>query len=125
MPAEIMAAPIMKTCRACGCILALLLAVACAVTPDVQPAAPAGPAPLIARQYGRVAMVNQAGRYVVLECAVLPKENEEITLYKGREQTGRVKINRTISGHFAAADILDGNPATGDTFALPPAGSTP
>jgi len=97
-----------------------LFAAACAVTPDQKPAAATGPTPIIARQFGQVASVNTAGRYVVLECAALPKEGEEITLYNGIGQTGRVKINRHTSGNFAAADILDGEPATGDTFAIPP-----
>lgn len=105
--------------------MTLLGLASCASTRENPPPAAAGPVPILAIQHGRVASVNAASHYLVLECAVLPKENEEITLFRGNEQTGRVKINRHISGNFAAADILDGDPAVGDTFVEKPARSNP
>lgn len=79
----------------------------------------------MASQYGRVITVNLDARYLVVECAVLPKEGEELTLSRENSRSGRVRINRHISGNVAAADILEGSPAIGDSFYVMPAGSKP
>jgi hypothetical protein len=74
--------------------------------------------PVAIDAYGRVVRVNAAERYVVLECTFLPSAGEEITLFRDQERRvrSRVRVGTVGSGHWVAADILEGYPQPGDWF---------
>jgi len=72
--------------------------------------------PYIIPQHGRVVRINPEERYVILECTVLPIEGEVITLYRNNRVSGKVRAGRQSSGKFVAADIMEGDPITGDWF---------
>jgi len=72
--------------------------------------------PYMIPQHGRVVRINPEERYVILECTVLPIEGEVITLYREKRISGKVRTGRQTSGKFIAADILEGDPMTGDWF---------
>ena len=122
MPTEKMAT---LTISMAAAAMAIIACTGCASTQGLRDPLPPSPAPLIATQFGEVVSVNRTDGYVVVECAVLPKEGEELTLYQGNGQTGRVKINRYISGSFAAADVLEGEPEKGDRFLVTPPNPVP
>ncbi|HMO51837.1 MAG TPA: hypothetical protein PKE26_00025 [Kiritimatiellia bacterium] len=74
------------------------------------------PPPRLADQYGQVVRVNRMERYVVLECAVLPKPGDRFTVYDGIERTGVVRIGTWRSGRFAIAEVEEGYPQPGNWF---------
>jgi hypothetical protein len=98
--------------------VALAFACGCSTTSTPAPESNlAGPgSPYLVNQYGKVVRVNMADRYVILECAVLPKEGERITLLRGNEPVGVVRVTWHKAGRHAAADIEEGFPMTGDRF---------
>jgi len=72
--------------------------------------------PYIIPQHGQVVRINPEERYVILECTVLPIEGEVITLYRNKRISGKVRAGSQTSGKYVAADILEGEPMTGDWF---------
>jgi hypothetical protein len=93
-------------------------AMAGCATPHTDPPAGSLPAPFLVHEHGRVARVNSREGYVVLECAVLPKPGERITLYRGKSVSGVVLATRITSGRYAAADIVEGAPMGGDWYRI-------
>ncbi len=92
----------------------LLLATSCAtVRTDREPAT--GTPYLVAR-YGKVVRANTDLGFVVLECAVLPKPGERITLFREKTETGKVRTTQIMSGRHVAADVEEGAPGVGDWF---------
>jgi len=89
----------------------------CATTKP-PPEQPVPSEPHIAPHYGHVSRVNQTDGYVILECTFLPSAGEEITLYRDRSKrvSSRVRVNSVSSGHWVAAEIVEGNPMIGDWF---------
>ena len=83
-------------------------------TPAPPPAAAPSEPVYVEVGAGRVVHVNRREGHVILECASLPLEGEEATLYRGNEPVGRLRI----SGHgrlpFVAADLLEGDAREGD-----------
>lgn len=63
---------------------------------------------------GRIIRVNAEQRYVVVECALLPRADEEARVLRGEQTVGRVKFTGPVSFPYAAADVLDGLPMVGD-----------
>lgn len=95
----------------------LVFAGGCA-TPEPRTPEGSGPLPYLVSEYGKVVRVQSAEGYVVLECAVLPKPGERITLYRNNNISGTVVVTRIIAGRHAAADIADGAPAKGDWYRI-------
>ena len=95
----------------------LLLAGGCATKGRPTPLDAAGK-PVAVDFYGRVVRVNDADRYVVLECTFLPTAGEEITLFRDHEKRvrSRVRVGTVASMHWVAAEILEGYPQPGDWF---------
>lgn len=96
----------------------LTLVAGCASTKPKTTEAPVINQPVAFDLYGRVVRVNEAERYVVLECTFLPRAGEEITLFRDQEKRvrSRVRVGTAGSSHWVAADILEGFPQPGDWF---------
>lgn len=100
-----------------ACILCALTLIGCATPGSRTDTEGVGPGqPYLAPNHGRVVKVNEAADYVILECAVLPKPGDRITLWRGNKGVGVVLVNRIMSGRHAAADIEEGFPMAGDRF---------
>lgn len=95
--------------------LCLLTVAACATgqKPTSPPNQKSEPRPR-SMWIGSVIRVNAEKRYVVIECAVLPRAGEEARVFRGEVAVGKVRFARQISFPYAAADVLEGEPATGD-----------
>jgi len=99
-------------------VISLTLGAGCASTKPKAPETGIINQPVAFDLYGRVVRVNEADRYVVLECTFLPSVGEEITLFRDQEKRvrSRVRVATVGSGHWVAADILEGYPQPGDWF---------
>ena len=99
-------------------VLPLLLSACGTAAPDKkQPAAP--PPPSSARTAdlqlsGKIIRVNTEERYVVAECAVLPNLGEEAKVVRNEREIGRVRFSGPFSFPYAIADVVGGQPMTGD-----------
>jgi hypothetical protein len=99
-------------------LIAIAAATAGCATARENAATESVPAPYFVNEYGQVARVNSREGYVVLECAVLPKPGERITLHRGKSVSGVVLATRITSGRYAAADIVEGAPMSGDWYRI-------
>ena len=63
---------------------------------------------------GSVAHVNPDDGYVILRCAVLPYDQEELKVYRNGMAVGRLRVSGPQKPPFFAADILEGHPRQGD-----------
>lgn len=85
---------------------------------DAKPA----PAPL-ARVVGRVASVDPAGHYVLIQVLGTWTVPDEVLLQVRSSATGGATLRPSgeRQGRYLAADIVSGNPATGDAVIYLPA----
>lgn len=98
-------------------LAAIALLTGCATTKaPPRNETPALAEPYLVLQYGRVVRVNAAERYVVLECAVLPKAGQRFTLYRDQQPVAVVSVSSIMSGKHAAANMEEGVPRVGDWF---------
>ncbi len=101
-------------------LVATILLPACGTHAPRMAANPAAPAnPLASRpadlQFnGKVIRVNAEERYVVIECAVLPNIGEEAKVVRNERDVGRVRFSGPFSFPYAVADVVGGQPMTGD-----------
>lgn len=102
------------------CAMVVVWGVLCAgcATPDAGTTVDGDRGAYIVSSYGRVVRVQPDEGYVVLECAVLPKTGERITLRRGERAAATVTVSRVMSGRHAAADIVDGVPMPGDWYRM-------
>lgn len=102
--------------RAAACLLLALLAAACssAKSPPLTPRPMPAPKPEERFFSGKVLRYNAEHAYVVVECAVLPRQGEEATVFRGEIPVGRVRFGGKVSFPYATADLLSGSPAVGD-----------
>lgn len=104
-----------RSIRSVLCVL-LLGATACSSTKSP----PLTPRPMPAQKpeerffSGKILRYNAEHRYVVVECAVLPRAGEEATVFRGEIPIGRVRFGGKVSFPYATADLLDGSPMVGD-----------
>jgi hypothetical protein len=98
-----------------GVLLALLIA-ACSSTkkPPLTPRPAPAPKPEERFFSGKVLRFNAEHAYVVVECAVLPRQGEEATVFRGESPVGRVRFGGKVSFPYATADLLSGSPMVGD-----------
>ncbi|MBP7828936.1 MAG: hypothetical protein KA248_03350 [Kiritimatiellae bacterium] len=76
---------------------------------------PPNPAPVPPPAFvGRVIRVNSAAGFVVLQCERLPSEGETLTLYRGNEPAGTLRVTGPFRPPFVTADVVAGRPQNGD-----------
>ena len=63
---------------------------------------------------GKVIRVNAGVRYVVVECALLPRDGEEATVWRGAQAVGRVRFTAPFAPPYATADLIEGFVLAGD-----------
>ena len=75
---------------------------------------------------GDVAYADAAAGFVLVHAltGVSIPAGTELDCRRGAEVTGKVKVTRERKGHFNAADVLSGSPATGDAV-IPVGGELP
>lgn len=91
-------------------ILCVGLAMAGCQAPAPERAAPA-PLPVFV---GRVIRVNTAAGFVILQCERLPSAGEILTLYRGKEPAGALRVTGPFRPPFVTADVVAGHPQNGD-----------
>jgi hypothetical protein len=102
-------------------LLAGLMAVLSGCATPGKPESPRpGPQPYFAAYHGRVVRYNPHERYVILECTRLPKEGENITLFRNNQSVAQVVAYGRPSGSWIAANVMDGTPVIGDWFMKDP-----
>lgn len=98
-------------------VLGALLAGGCATKsagpPPLHPAALAG-----SRATGQVIHVNDRGRFVTAECAVLPSPGEEARVFRKNLVVGRIRFTPPVRFPYMTADVLEGRVAAGDRFEI-------
>jgi len=102
------------------CVGVAVALVGCAHTKTVK-AAPRKPAakPMVTpdlRPAGRVEMVNMMGRFVVVSFANggMPALDQRVSVYRGGMKVGEVKITGPQKEINIVAEIVSGEPQTGD-----------
>ena len=63
---------------------------------------------------GRVMQVNPRQGYVILRCAVLPSEGEEVTIVRDEKEVARARVTGPQHPPYFSADVLSGEPHRGD-----------
>ncbi|MFH0909868.1 MAG: hypothetical protein V1929_14000 [bacterium] len=97
------------------CALIALVGVGCSSPGPTKAAAPTAAAPVaLGPSVGEIIHVNREMLYVVLNCAALPSPGEEITVFRGEQPVGRVRVTGPVHDVFAAADIIEGDARQGD-----------
>ena len=82
-----------------------------------SPAPPPGLSPALSTSppiVGRVLRVNPRWAFVIVRCESLPLPGEELTIYRQRQDIGRVRVTEPVRYPFAVADLLTGEPRRGD-----------
>jgi len=92
-----------------GAGLALMTSGCRAPEPEGRPPE-AGPPAFV----GRVVRVNQAERFVIVQCERLPSAGEALKLYRGKEPAGAIRADGPFRYPFVVADVLEGTPRRGD-----------
>ena len=104
---------------ACPVLLCLALVAGCA-QPKSQPAQKAKPDKVVVtpvdRVVGRVALVNRALRYVVVDFSRgrVPAADQLLNVYRQGKKVAELKVSSQSDGRNFAADILAGEVRVGD-----------
>ena len=92
----------------------LILTAACTTRstqkPPVHPPAKFGVTP------ARITKINEQLRFVVIDFSdrPMPAVGTVVSVYRGNQRIGSVKITEPVRANFATADIVEGNPQVGD-----------
>lgn len=62
-----------------------------------------------------MARVNAEHDFVILDCYVLPRPGEEMTIWRQGRRVAIVRVTNRRRPPFVAADIVAGTPRRGDT----------
>jgi len=95
-------------------VAGLVLAAACTTrstqTPPVHPPAKFGATP------ARITKINEQLRFVVIDFSdrPMPAVGTVVSVYRGNQRIGSVKITEPVRANFATADIVEGNLQVGD-----------
>ena len=103
------------------CLYLLLAAVTGLVLSACRTPVPPGPPaeaqedrPAEERDLGRVVQVNPRQGYIILRCAVLPSEGEEVTIIRDEKEVARARVTGPRHPPYFSADVLSGEPHRGD-----------
>ncbi len=100
---------------AAGLLAALALA-ACRSAPP--PAVQTSPPPLNRYDIGSILHVNEKSGYVIVRCAILPSEHEELNVVREEREVARIRLAGPRRPPYLAADVLAGTPRKGDRVRL-------
>lgn len=108
--------------------LSLGLGLAGCVALPAPPAPPAAPPQVRlmpdVRPYGRIAMVNPQGQFVVVDfnVGVIPALPVTMNVYRDNTVVGVVRLNGPVRDGLVAGDLVTGEAVVGDRAILDPAG---
>ena len=65
---------------------------------------------------GRVMMVNEDGRFVLIQCDAMrsPQSGTALKAMRGETETGVLNVGNERRGPYVTADIVTGRPSQGD-----------
>ena len=101
-------------------MIAVLAVAGCNYTPPSSKKEPAKPAAVgaVAQPAAKIVYVNTKAnfKFVVLEfsTAEIPSPGSQLTVYRGKERVGSVKLTEPMRPPHITADIVDGDPQRGD-----------
>ena len=90
----------------------LSLGPGCAGTPKSGPQPDPPPAPV--RAVGEVLKTRPDYGYVIVSFMVMPEAGRELSVFRGGQRVGSVRVTERRRPPFAAAVLLDGTPRPGD-----------
>jgi len=97
-------------------VVSVLLS-ACATRPIARPAATVTVMPTEASVMGApVTLVNTQFGFIVLNYSsrIMPAVGTRLSVYRGQQRVGAVRITEPVRPRFATADVLEGELRTGD-----------
>ena len=92
----------------------LLLLCSCQTPPSTTPETIAPTNTTVSLDIGFVAHVNEKMGYVILRCAVLPSEGEEVRVYRNEKETACLRVSGPKRPPYLSADVLSGAPRRDD-----------
>jgi hypothetical protein len=98
-------------------VVAVLLSACATPRPATPPAAPVPVVPAEASVLGApVTLVNTQFGFVVLNYSsrVMPAVGTRLSIYRGQQRVGAVRITEPVRSRFATADVLEGELQAGD-----------